>query len=359
MAAPDHPRRLTQRDLEILRDVIHTYILTGEAVSSRSVAKLERHNLSSASIRNIMADLEEWGYLVQPHTSAGRVPTREGYHLYIESLMKARVLPARERRYILENIDGAPSDSERLIEVASHLLSELSQQIGIVVAPGAGETVLKALDLVPLNEHRVLCVIVSASGFVESQVVEIADIFKREDLVRMSNFLNASFAGKTLREIRDLLLRSMAEEKAMVDRWLNAALRLAQQAIDHSGKPDLVFDGTAVVLGHPELANLDRVRRLLDTFADRARLVQLLSRMIEGKGVRVVIGEDSDLTSELDFSLVATSYGIGQRPLGRLGIFGPSRMEYQRVIPLVNFLGEALSRALESRFGAEHQGLKN
>ncbi len=342
------PKKLSARDLEILRDVILTYVLSAEPVSSRSVSKHGRLGLSAATVRNVMADLEEWGYLMQPHTSAGRVPTPTAYHLFIDSMMQTRKLPARERRYIEENLRGG--DADQLMGTASHLLSELSRQVGIVVAPAVGDTVLKAVDFVPLSGRRVLCVVVSAAGFVDNKVIETEEEIPREELVRISNYLTESFAGQTLREIRDRLLKRMAEERAQVDRMLALAIELARQGLDLPGGPEVLVDGAPSLLTQPELADIQRVRRMFEAFADKARLVRLLNRCLQGSGVRVLIGEDSELTSELDFSLVATPYGVGEQPLGTLGIIGPSRMEYERVIPLVHFLGETLSRALSESF---------
>lgn len=341
----DKTPQLTARDREILRDVVATFVGTGEPVSSRRVAKLRRHGLSAATIRNVMADLEDLGLLVQPHTSAGRVPTESGYHVYIDSLMPSRGLPAELRRQIDESLD-AEGGGEKLTAAASHLLSELSQQIGIVVVPALGETVLRSISFVPLSGNRVLCVLVSANGFVDSKVIETQRQVPRDELIRISNYLTDNFGGQTLRQIRDRLLGLMAEERAQMDRLLASAMELARQALV-ADDPDLLVEGTSSILMRPELADVERVRRLLDMFADKARLVQLLGQLIEGEGVRVVIGQESDLTSDLDFSLVATSYGVGEQAVGTMGIFGPSRMDYAAVIPLVNYLGVRLSRALE------------
>lgn len=338
------PSHLTPRDREILKDVIMTYVLSAEPVSSRSVSKHGRLGLSAATIRNVMADLEEWGYLIQPHTSAGRIPTAAAYHLFIESMMQQRKVSARERRYIEENL--RPGDADQLMENASHLLSELTRQVGIVMTPAVGDTVLKAVEFVPISGRRVLCVVVSAAGFVDNKVLETEEEIPREELTRISNYLTESFAGLTLRQIRDRLLRLMAEERAQMNRMLALAL----QGLDLPGGPEVLVDGAPSLLIHPEMADIQRARRMFDAFADKARLVKLLNHCLQGNGVRVLIGDDSELTSELDFSVVATAYGVGDQARGTLGIIGPSRMEYERIIPLVHFLGESLSRALADSF---------
>jgi heat-inducible transcriptional repressor len=340
---------LSPRDREILRDVIYSFIVTGEPVSSRSVAKQERHGLSSASIRNVMADLEEKGFLRQPHTSAGRVPTPAGYHFYIETLMRQRMVPAQQRRQIDTQLNEG--DAEQRMSSASQLLSELSHQIGVVLIPALTDTVLKAVDFVPVSGRRVLCVVVSASGFIDSKLVEVEAPVSREELVRAGNFLTERFGGHTLGEIRDRLLLLMDDERAQVDRLLRLAIALAAQSLSAStGVPAVLLDGASELLAQPELADLARVRRLFEEFNDKARLVSLLNQCLQGGGVRAWIGEDSALTSELDFSLVATPYRAGSRVMGSLGILGPSRMEYDKVIPLVEYLADTLSEALLRTF---------
>lgn len=351
--ARDQGGKLSPRDREILKDVILTYILSAEPVSSRSVAKHAKLGLSAATIRNVMADLEEWGYLMQPHTSAGRVPTAAAYHLFIQSMMETRVLPVRERRYIEDHLKGGPADADQLLGTASHLLSELSSQVGVVVTPAMGETVLKAIDFLPVAGRKILAVVVSSTGFIDNKVIETEEEVPREELIRISNYLTENFAGQTLREIRERLVRLMAEEKAQMDRMLARAIELARAGLAADGAPGVVVDGTSMLLAKPELTDVARVRRMLDAFADKARLVRILNRCIQGGGVRVLIGEDCELSSDFELSVVATPYGFGERPLGTLGIVGPSRMDYETIIPLVNFLGDTLSRALAETFSGE------
>ena len=340
---------LTPRDREILKDIVQTYILSGEPVSSRAVARHEQHGVSAATIRNVMADLEELGYLEQPHSSAGRVPSSAGYHLYIESLMEDPALPPAERRLIDDALQ-AGGEPERMVSSTPQLLSALSSQIGIVVTPAIGETRLRAVDFVPLSGRKVLCVVVSEGGFVENKLIEIPEQLSREKLVEISNYLTRHFAGLTLRQVRDRLIALMAEQQAEVGELLGQAILLARRGLEPSSGPEVLFEGTAAVLAHPELSSIERVRRLLDLFADRERLVTLLSRCIEGSGVRVLIGPESDLTSDLGFSLVTRGFQTADGSRGALAVFGPSRMEYRRVIPLVEYLGDRLSEALEQSF---------
>jgi heat-inducible transcriptional repressor len=334
------------RDRRILEDVIRTFIHTGSPVGSRAVAKIARHGLSAASIRNIMADLEESGYLYQPHTSAGRVPTAAGYHYYIDTLVPGRQLPENERQYIVANLRDVLTDVEELMSVVTHLLTEMTSQIGLVLAPTISETKIKAIHFLKLSGRRAVCILESAGGLVEQRIVKTGQSLSQEQLTRISNYLTESFSGQSLREIRDHLLTSMVDEEGQLDELLESAANLAQQALGIDDSPELLVEGTEVVITQPELADIDRVRKLLETFTDKVELLRMLDQLIAGGGRRVVIGEESDLTSSLNFSLVATTYGPPGKVLGALGIFGPSRMEYEKVVPLVDFLGRTVSETL-------------
>ncbi len=342
---PPHPP-MGERDREILREVVLAHILSAEPVSSRAIARRNRLGLSAASIRNVMADLEEWGFLTQPHTSAGRVPTREGYHLFIDSLMQTQQPSLRERRQIEESLRSVPPDAAQLLAATLLVLKDLSHQVSIVMTPAASETTLKAVELVPVSDRQVLCVVVSGSGFVDNKLVTVREPLSRDELQWISNYLSENFAGLPLREIRERLLVMMSEDRAQVDRMLSLTIDLARQGLEERGERQLLVDGTSEVLAHPELADITRVRQLFDTFSRRARLVSFLNQLLDTEGVRVVIGADSALTSQLDFSLITTSYGVGRQKLGTVSVFGPSRMEYPRLIPLVHYLGETLSRVL-------------
>lgn len=341
---------LTARDREILKDVIYSFILRGEPVSSRAVAKQRRHALSSASIRNVMADLEDLGFLRQPHTSAGRIPTSAGYHFYIDSLMRQRRVSAQERRLIDAQLKEGKGGPEQQVAAASQLLSQLSNQVGLVLIPAMGETVLRAVDFVPLTGQKVLCVVVSATGFVDSKLIEMDEPVAREELVWAANYLTRHFAGSSMREVRDRLLALMDDERAQMDRLLGLVVQLARRGLRSPDGPEVMVEGATELLSQPELANVERVRRLFEAFNDKARLVRLLNQCLEGGGVRAWIGDDSDLTSELDFSLVATPYRVGEKAMGSLGIMGPSRMEYEKIIPLVDYLATTLGEALADTF---------
>jgi heat-inducible transcriptional repressor len=263
MPNSDH-HELSPRDREILRDVVEAYLLSGEPVSSRQIAKRSREALSAASIRNVMADLDELGFLRQPHASAGRIPTARGYHLFIDALMRAEGPSAADRHLIDETLRSGQGDSSLLPAKVSAVLSQLSRQIGIVVTPDLGSTVLRTVEFVPLTGRKVLCVCVSANGFIEHKVVETDEVVGREDLVSVSHYLTENFAGLNLVQMRDRLLGMMALERAQVDDLMRRALELAQKGLTSSTTPEtsLLVEGTETLLAQPELHSLDRVRRL-------------------------------------------------------------------------------------------------
>ncbi len=337
-------RQLSERDREILREVIATYLSLGEPVSSRRVAKDRQIRLSAATIRNVMADLEDMGYLRQPHVSAGRLPTEAGFHLFIDDLMPAEKVSADDRRLIDERLQTTGGTGQELTQETSRLLSELSHHVGVVLTPALGSAVLRAIEFVPLSGRKVLCVVVAESGFVENKLVVTDELIPREDLVRISNYLTENYAGRTLFEIREELLRMMSDERAHLDELLHRAIELARDGMNMGHAPSLVASGTHSLFD--AVPNISRIEGMFQMFAERARLVDLLNRCLGADGVRVLLGQDSRLTEELGFGLVVRSYRAGNGVSGSVAVVGPARMEYPRMVPLVNYLGERLSEAL-------------
>ena len=258
------------------------------------------------------------------------------------SVSRVRKIPTKEQ--FEESVFGV----DDMLALATRLLNDLSNQIGVLLTPSIGQATLKAIHFVRLSGRRVLCVLESAGGMVENREIETPSPMSREELTRISNFLTDNFSGLTLREIRDRLLQMMREDRNELDELVSNAITLAQKALVSDDLPNLLVEGTVSIIGQPELSDVPRVKRLLETFAEKAELVQILNQILDTRGPCAIIGEDSGLTSDLDFSLVATPYGTSERTLGTLGIFGPSRMPYHRVVPLVRYLGEAVSEVLEN-----------
>jgi heat-inducible transcriptional repressor len=338
---------LDDRRKEVLRLIIELHVDTGEPVGSESLARALNRSLSPATVRNMMAELEAMGYLEHPHTSAGRMPTDEGYRFYVDSLMGPRPLGSREAAAIasaLRSRDGSPG---QVLENASHVLSRLSRSVGFVLVPDIMKTTFRHIDLVRLTPPRILVVMVSRPGLVTNKVVEVEEEFTQDELQACANYLNAQFTGMTLDAIRRRLLELMREEKALYDTLLRNVLALGPRAFASDGEEaSLYLDGTANILEQPEFEDLKRMRALFKTFEEKSRLVRILNACIAGDGVRIMIGHENPHPELQDTALVTASYPVnGESGLG-VGVLGSTRMEYASVVSLVDHVARAVSEAM-------------
>lgn len=340
---------LDTRSRAILREIIRVHVDTGKPVSSRTLFKSQRFDLSPASIRNIMADLTDSGYLAQPHTSAGRIPTDRAYRLYIDELMRHRKVADDVREQIDSDLALAGADVRRLFQAASHLLSRLSGEVGFVVAPDAVHTVIKSLRFLWVAPHKILVVQINEPDVVLSRVIEVETEFSPGDLEVISETMTREYGGRTLHDVRRLLLVAMKAEKAACDRMLSRALELTGLALERREAEESVYvDGASKLLDKPEFSDMDSLKRIFRTFDEKARLLDLVTRYLDSKGTCVVLGSETTLASDPRLSAVLTSYGRGETLAGMLGVIGPARREYPRVIPVVELLGRAVSDRLES-----------
>ncbi|HEY3174357.1 MAG TPA: heat-inducible transcriptional repressor HrcA [Candidatus Polarisedimenticolia bacterium] len=344
---------LDRRDQEILEAVVESYIETGEPVGSRVVSRHNREGLSPATIRNVMADLEEKRLLAHPHTSAGRVPTDTGYRAYVDMLVKNHRLPAVDERLIESYLSANQAEIGELFGNVSKLLSRLSKQLGVVVTPRLSRVRLRDVELVRLGPHRVLVILVSASGMIHNKVVEIEKDHVQEDLDKIGRYLTDEFKGHTLPEIRDRILELMGQEKALYDTLLRDALNLGKAGLEidpRTGAAGEIFvDGTANLLSEPEFSSIERLKALFRTFEEKHELLRVLNNCLEEQPegvVRVVIGSENPSPEMSDCALIASSYGVPGQTLGALGIIGPTRMEYARAIALVDSVARLFSTAL-------------
>ncbi|MGH9399754.1 MAG: heat-inducible transcriptional repressor HrcA [Thermoanaerobaculia bacterium] len=341
---------LDTRSRAILRQVIRVHVDTGKPVSSRTLFKSNRFELSPASIRNIMADLTDAGFLAQPHTSAGRVPTDRAYRLYIDELMRHRRVADGVREQIDSDLASAGADVRRLFQAASQLLSRLSGEVGFVVAPDALHTVIQSLRFLTVAPRKILVVQINEPDVVLSRVIEVDMDYSAAELEEISERMTREYCGRTLHEVRRSLLAAAHEEKAACDRILARAFELTDRALDHREALESVFvDGASKLLDKPEFSDVDSLRRIFRTFDEKARLLDLVTRYLDAKGTCVVLGSENALTADPRLSAVLTSYGPGETLTGMLGVIGPARREYPRVIPVVELLGRAVSERLEGR----------
>jgi heat-inducible transcriptional repressor len=347
---------LEARSRAILKEIIRVHVDTGRPVSSRTLFKSNRFGLSPASIRNIMADLTDSGFLAQPHTSAGRIPTDRAYRVYIDELMRQRKVGDEVREQVDSDLDSAGGDVRRLFGAASRLLSQLSGEVGFVVAPDALHTVVKSLRFLAVAPGKILCVQVNEPDVVISRVLETQTAYTPAELDALSERLTRECGGLTVHEVRRRLAAAMERERAEASR-MEPLAALARQAFDRKdGEEQLFFDGTARLLEKPEFSDLYSIRRIFQAFDEKVRVLDLVSRYLDSRGTSVVLGSEDDRSVDPRLSAVLTSYGTGETLTGMLGVIGPARREYTRVIPVVDLLGRAVSDRLDRREERQREG---
>ncbi|HQR47497.1 MAG TPA: heat-inducible transcriptional repressor HrcA [Thermoanaerobaculia bacterium] len=342
-------RTLGERSREVLGAVVRTHIESAAPVSSRQLTKLGTFGLSSASLRNMMADLEDQGFLTHPHVSSGRVPTDLGYRTFVSELMSTRRPRPEDRARIASELAPETFEMDRFLHGVSRLLSSLTGEVGVVAAPAAVRFVLRSVHFTRVAERKVVVVEVSDAGLVESRLIETRDDFAQLDLDAASRRLTVDYGGRTLAEIRRLLLESLHEEKVRVDTALQRTLELGQKAFAEDRPPDgaVIVEGTEALFSKPEFQrDMEALRRMLRGFEERARLVNLLTDCISGPGTTVVIGSENDFTGETQSAVVTATYRFGDSVLGVLGVVGPRRMEYEQVVPIVEELGRVVTDRL-------------
>ena len=350
MKAAGHSDSLDARSRSLLRSLIAQYIADGQPVGSRTLAKSSGLDVSPATIRNIMSDLEEAGLVAAPHTSAGRVPTAQGYRMFVDSLLEMRPLGEPQVEQLRRELPtGAATPA--LLGSASALLSQITRFVGVVSVPRHEEFPFRHIDFVTLDAGRILVILVFADGQVQNRVIETQHAYSASELEQTANFLNANSAGMRLDEIRRRLLRDITEEGARLNRLLLAVVDVAQQSFQVPGDSDVLVSGQTNLMGVHELSEIDRLRDLFEAFQRKRDLLQLLERCSRADGVRLFIGEESGFAALDNYSLVTAPYGVGNRVLGVLGVIGPTRMAYERVIPVVATTAQLISGAL-NRSGA-------
>ena len=332
------------RARQLLRTLVSRHIRDGEPVGSQTLARHAGLDVSAATIRNILASLEDAGLLSAPHTSAGRVPTAQGYRLFVDSLLQLRPLPEGDVARLRSELP-AGAGTQALLGSTSELLSAMTHFVGMVSVPKRETFAFRQIEFVALDPHRVLAILVFADGEVQNRVVQVRRAFDPAELEQAARYLNVHFAGQSLATIRASLLRDLRDARSEMERLLASSVELAEQAFA-PGRDDMLLAGQTRLMGLQELADLDRLRALFEAFAEKRELLQLLERTAKAPGMRVFIGEETGLAPLEGMSLVTAPYGHEGRMLGVMGVIGPSRMAYERVIPVVEAAASALGAAL-------------
>ncbi|MSP17205.1 MAG: heat-inducible transcription repressor HrcA [Myxococcales bacterium] len=336
---------LNHRARKILTAIVQEYIATGSAVGSRTVTRRYGIDLSAATVRNVMADLEEQGLLKQPHTSSGRVPTHDGLRVFVDSLLKVRAFGPRERDELRAHYNLPQSDLDEALQRTSRALSELSRQAAIVITPVAERQRLEHVEFVRLREGELLAILVVEGGQVENKLVRVDPMPDAAELERVHNYLNLLIVGRTLEEVRHFIGEELAKERTRYDLLAERTLRLGQLALMIDREPGVIVSGSAHLLDDEAGDSLSKeaLRAVLSALEQRERVVELLDRTLGADGIRVWLGSATPFAEIADLSVVAASYGPEDRPVGTIAVIGPTRMNYSRVIPLVDFTAELLS----------------
>ena len=349
--AHDRDEALNERAQSLLRVLVESYIRDGQPVGSRALSRESGLNLSSATIRNVMADLEEFGFVSSPHTSAGRIPTDKGYRFFVDTLLRVQPLESSAVTEIRRQLDSSHDSSKALVEAASQLLSSVTQLAGVVTLPSTEQASITHVEFVGLSENRVLAVLVLNDREVQNRIIQLERRYGPDELKRAANFLNEKFRGRTLPQVRQEILRELRETRETMNQVMLDAITFAQQVFDVPTEAPLeyVIAGETNLMGVAELSSVEKLRRLFDAFNEKRDFLHLLDQSLKAQGVQIFIGHESGYQILDDCSIVTAPYSLGDMVVGVLGVIGPTRMAYERVIPIVDVTAKLLGAALNSR----------
>lgn len=338
---------LNERSQNILEAIVEDYIASAEPIGSRAITRRHNFNLSPASVRNVMSDLEEMGFLCSPHTSAGRIPTEKGFHYYIDSLLQVRDLSTAEESQLRKNYRFKGMKMEDIMQEVGRVMSGLSNYTGLVMAPKFASTVFRQIEFVRLSHGRLLVIYVSETGLVQNKVIETEQNLEQRELEQISSYLNHELNGMSIQAVREKIARELQSERARYDQLQKRALRISSAALQDEAD-DLVFvSGTSLMLEQPEFSTPEQMKRIVQTFESKKILVDLLDRSQDAQGVQIFIGSQNK-NCEIDgCSLITSKFSNQKGAVGTLGVIGPVRMDYSQVIPIVDFTAQLVSRILE------------
>jgi heat-inducible transcriptional repressor len=342
----------SDRAQQLLRTLVECYVRDGQPVGSRTLTRESGLSLSAATIRNVMADLEEHGFVSSPHTSAGRIPTDKGYRYFVNALLRYQPPDQAEIAELKRHFDLRAGDPKALVTAASQLVSGLTHLAGVVTVPREAHASLSQIEFVGLSGNRVLTILVVNGREVQNRVVQLDRHFTAEELRRAAAYLNELFAGQELSGVRARLVDQLQETREQMNRLMVDAITLAQRAFAEqpdARDADMVVAGETNLMGFAEMSNVDRLRRLFEAFNEKRDILHLLDQSLHADGVQIFIGHESGFTILDDCSVVVAPYTQDDRVVGVLGVIGPTRMAYERVIPVVDIAARMLGTALNSR----------
>ncbi|HOQ11353.1 MAG TPA: heat-inducible transcriptional repressor HrcA [Spirochaetota bacterium] len=340
----ENERMLDERESAVLNSIVYEYIATGKAVGSRSFVQKYSFSLSPATMRNIMYDLERMGYLMQPHTSAGRVPTDKGYRYYVNSLLDSYDSTFQDLE-IEEKIFQRELQLDKIFESVTKMLSVISNYAGVMLSPNPDFTILKIIELIQLESNEVLVIIVTRTGMILTKKVNISVRVTQDELSEYSKFLTRELCGYSLNQIKENIFKELRDDRRTSTNK-ELALDIAQIALSETGDAKINIDGIENLLRLPEMVEESRLKSLLNIIEEKNILKEILEQYIETDGINILIGEEIENEKISGCSLVASSYKIGNKPVGAVGVIGPTRMDYEKVVPLVDYTGKAVTGLL-------------
>ncbi len=337
---------LSARAQHLFKLLVERYISDGQPIGSRTLAREAGMDLSPATVRNVMADLEDLGLIRSPHTSAGRVPTTRGYRFFVDSLLTVKAVSQQEVMRLHADL-GTEDDINRLLAKTSNLLSDVSRLAGVVMVPRAEHRALRHVEFVRMSDTRVLVILVINHNEVHNRVICTARTYSESELQQASNYLNQAFVGRELVDVRDQLVAEMSSAQQEMNRMMQAAVEMAQKVFE-TPHDDYVWAGQTNLMGIEAWADIGKLRQLFEAFSQKREILHLLDQGLNAQGVQIFIGDESGYEFLDDCSLVTSTYSADGRVLGVLGIIGPTRMAYERVIPIVDVTAKVLGVALKS-----------
>jgi len=336
---------LSERAQNLLKILVERYIAEGQPVGSRALSRFSSLDLSPATIRNVMADLEEMGFVTSPHTSAGRVPTPKGYRLFVDTLLTVRPMEEVERQQLEEHL--MPDDPHRVVAAASQILSDLTHFAGIVVAPRRRGAVLRQIEFFGLSEHRVLLIIVASDGEVQNRVLVTDRSFTPSQLTEAANYINQNYGGLEFDQLRVKVRSELIDLHRDISSLMQAAIETGSEALRQPAIDNVVISGGRNLLELQDLSgDMHRLRRLFDLFERKTQLLDILEQSERAEGVKIFIGGESQLVPLDECSIVTAPYEVDGLVVGTVGVIGPTRMAYERVIPIVDVTAKLVSSAL-------------
>ncbi|MDZ7684058.1 MAG: heat-inducible transcriptional repressor HrcA [Gammaproteobacteria bacterium] len=350
----DHPD-INDKAQSLIKTLVERYISEGQPVGSKTLSEASGLSVSPATVRNIMVDLEAKGYVASPHTSAGRVPTAQAYRLFVDSLLQIEPLRGYDLETLRAKLDPDMT-SQELVESASGLLSEITQMAGLVTIPKRDHVMLRHVEFLPLEGNRVLVILVLDDHEVQNRIIYTEQAYSEGQLKEASNFVNASFPGQSLTNVRAEVLTSMKDDRESMNSLMQATLEVAEKAFtttEMADRPDYVLAGQENLLGHYRAEAFENLRELFRAFSVKGDILHLLDRCMESQGVQLFIGQESGYELLDDCSLVTAPYTHDGESVGVLGVIGPTRMAYDRIIPVVGATARLLSAAFDSGRGRD------